>query len=192
MAGQIEPSNESVLLTAMAMAAFAIFFGARQSDMTQHNRGLMHVLGFEAIIKLLALIMVCLLSITIVDGGFPTILRDAQSHFGGYSVSGRAITMLLLAMAAMICLPRQFHVAMIERRHRSEVNWARWIFPLYLVITSLVVVPITMAGLSEYPTGVSPDLFVLQLPLGQGDGFLAMFVFLGGFSAATGLSLIHI
>lgn len=190
MTGQVEPSNESVLLTAIAMAVFAIFFGARQSDVTQHNRGLMHVLGFEAIIKLLALIMVCALSVTVVEGGMPTIIRDAQSHFGNYSISGRTVTMLLLAMAAIICLPRQFHVSIIERRHRSEVNCARWVFPLYLLITSLVVVPITMAGLSEYPTGVSPDLFVLQLPLGQGDGILAMFVFLGGFSAATGMVIV--
>ena len=190
MTSQTETSNESVLLTAIAMAAFAIFFGARQSDVTKHNRGLMHVLGFEAVFKLLALIMVCALSITMVDGGMSTIIKDAQSHFGDYSLSGRAVTMLLLAMAAMICLPRQFHVAIIERRDASEVNWARWIFPLYLLITSLVVVPIAMAGMSAYPTGVSPDLFVLQLPLGQGDGVLAMFVFLGGFSAATGMVIV--
>lgn len=190
MAGQTDPSNESVLLTAIAMAAFAIFFGARQSDVTQHNRGLMNVLGFEAIIKLLALIMVCALSVTIVEGGAPTIIRDAQSHFGGYSLSGRAVTMLLLSMAAMICLPRQYHVAIIERRDRSEINWARWVFPLYLILTSLVVVPITMAGMAQYPTGVSPDMFVLQLPLGQGDGLLAIFVFLGGFSAATGMVIV--
>ena len=190
MAGNVETSNESVLLTAMAMAAFAIFFGARQSDVTKHNRGLMHVLSFEAVIKLLALMMVSALSITVVDGGIPTIIKDAQVHFGGHGLSGRAVTMLLLAMAAMICLPRQFHVAIIERRDRSEVNWARWIFPLYLLMTSLVVVPIAMAGISEFPTGVSPDLFVLKLPLGQGDGLLAMFVFLGGFSAATGMVIV--
>ena len=190
MAGQTEPSNESILLTAIAMAAFAIFFGARQSDVTQHNRGLMHVLGFEAVIKLLALVMVCALSITIVDGGVTTIVKDAQSHFGDYSLSGRAITILVLSMAAIICLPRQFHVAIIERRESSEVNWAKWVFALYLLITSLVVIPITMAGLSQYPTGVSPDLFVLQLPLGEGDGLLAMFVFLGGFSAATGMVIV--
>ena len=190
MAGNTETSNESVLLTAIAMAVFAIFFGARQSDVTQHNRGLMHVLGFEAIIKLLALMMVCVLSITIVDGGMTTIVKDAQAHFGNYSLSGRAITILLLSMAAVICLPRQFHVAIIERRDSSEVDWARWIFPLYLLLTSLVVVPIAMAGISQYPSGVSPDLFVLQLPLGQGDGVLAMFVFLGGFSAATGMVIV--
>jgi len=132
MTGQIQTSNESVLLTAIAMAAFAIFFGARQSDVTQHNRGLMHVLGFEAIIKLLALMMVCALSVSIVDGGMARIMSDASSHFDDYSISGRAVTMLLLSMAAMICLPRQFHVAIIERRAASEVNWARWIFPLYL------------------------------------------------------------
>lgn len=190
MTGQLGPSNESVLLTAMAMAAFAIFFGARQSDITQHNRGLMHVLSFEAVIKLLALVMVCALSITIADGGTSKIIADAQSHFGSHSISGRAVTMLLLAMAAMICLPRQFHVAIIERRDPSDVDWARWIFPLYLLITSLVVVPIAMTGMANFPSGVSPDLFVLKLPLSEGDGLLAMFVFLGGFSAATGMVIV--
>lgn len=187
---KIEASNETVLLTAMAMAAFAIFFGARQSDMTKHNRGLMHVLCFEAVIKLLALMMVCALSITVMDGGTSAIIETAQSHFAGDSLSARSITILLLSMAAVICLPRQFHVSIIERRHSKEVDWARWIFPLYLLITSLVVIPITMAGLSQFPSGVSPDLFVLQLPLSQGDGFLAMFVFLGGFSAATGMVIV--
>jgi len=77
---KIEASNETVLLTAMAMAAFAIFFGARQSDMTKHNRGLMHVLCFEAVIKLLALMMVCALSITMVNGGTSAIIEDAQTR----------------------------------------------------------------------------------------------------------------
>ena len=185
-----QPSNETVLLTAMAMAAFAIFFGARQSDVTKHNRGLMQVLCFEAIIKLIALMMVCALSITMVDGGVSTIINDAQVHFAGDSLSARSITILLLSMAAVICLPRQFHVSIIERRQSGEVDWARWIFPLYLLLTSLVVIPITMAGLSQFPSGVSPDLFVLQLPLSQGDGLLAMFVFLGGFSAATGMVIV--
>lgn len=187
---KVEASNETVLLTAMAMAAFAIFFGARQSDITKHNRGLMHVLCFEAIIKLLALMMVCILSITLMDGGASGVLDRAQSHFAGDSLSARSITILLLSMAAVICLPRQFHVSITERRDAKEVNWARWIFPLYLLITSLVVIPITMAGLSQFPSGVSPDLFVIQLPLSQGDGLLAMFVFLGGFSAATGMVIV--
>lgn len=187
---KIEAANETVLLTALAMAAFAIFFGARQSDVTQHNRGLMRVLGFEALIKLAALIAVCILSITLMEGGLPTIMVDAQTHFSGYELSSRPVTILLLAMAAIICLPRQFHVSIIERQSPDEVNWARWVFPLYLLITSLVVIPITMAGLSIFPVGTSPDLFVLALPLQHGDGILAMFVFLGGFSAATGMVIV--
>ncbi|WP_371395875.1 PAS-domain containing protein [Fretibacter rubidus] len=190
MTGQSGLSNESVLLTAIAMAVFAILFGARHSDVTQHNRGLMRVLGFEAIVKLLALMMVCALSIAVMDGGPTTLMSRAEIHFDGYSISGRAITIMFLSMAAIICLPRQFHVAIIERRDSQEVSWARWIFPLYLLLTSLVVVPITMAGLSVLSPDVSPDLYVIQLPLSQGDGLLAMFVFLGGFSAATGMVIV--
>ncbi|MEP6343604.1 MAG: PAS-domain containing protein [Maricaulaceae bacterium] len=186
----IEPSNETVLFTAMAMAVFAILFGARQSDVTKHNRGLMHVLCFEAIIKLLALMMVCALSITMIDGGLVSTVSHAQNHFGNDSLSARSVTILFLSMAAIICLPRQFHVAMIERHSPNDINWARWVFPLYLLLTSLVVIPITMAGLTQLPSDVSPDLFVIQLPLSKGDGMLAMFVFLGGFSAATGMVVV--
>lgn len=188
--GVIDPSNETVLFTAMAMAVFAILFGARQSDVTKHNTGLMHVLCFEAIIKLLALMMVCALSVTMIDGGLPATIGHAQNHFASDSLSARSITILLLSMAAMICLPRQFHVAMIERHSSNDVNWARWVFPFYLLLTSLVVIPITMAGLTQLPADVSPDLFVIQLPLSKGDGMLAMFVFLGGFSAATGMVIV--
>ncbi len=186
----VELTNETVLLTALTMAAFAIFFGARQSDVTKRNRGLMRVLAFEALIKLAALIAVCILSLRIFDGGISALATDANAHFGNPEISGRGVTMLLLSMAAMICLPRQFHVAMIERRDAREVNWARWVFPLYLLVTSLVVVPITIAGLSIFPSGLSADLFVLKLPMASDHNVLALIVFLGGFSAATGMVIV--
>lgn len=188
--GQSNPANETVFLVSLALAVFAILFGARQADATQNNPGLMRVLSLEAIIKLLALLAVAVLSVNLLGQKEIIVLEGAQNHFADYSLSGRAITILFLSMAAIICLPRQFHVAMIERQSKREVQIARFMFPVYLLITAVVVVPITLAGLLVLNSDTSPDLFVLQIPLSQGDGLLALFVFLGGFSAATSMVIV--
>ncbi|MGF1463081.1 MAG: PAS-domain containing protein [Maricaulaceae bacterium] len=188
--GSIGPSaNESVLLVALAMAAFVILFGARHADATRRNAGLMRVIAFEAIVKLSVLVMVAVLSLGVLaDAGdaAPT----AASVFGAPTLSGRFITLTLLAMGAILCLPRQFHVAFIQRGGDRDLARARWVFPLYLAATSLVVIPIALAGLASLPAGASPDLFVLHLPLAQGDGWLGLAVFLGGFSAATAMVIV--
>lgn len=185
-----EPQGETVLLTAVALAVFAILFGARHSDASQHNSGMMRVLAFEAVFKLVALIAIFLLSIVVLGQDAPAPNVSFDSVFQSSDIGARFVTITLLSMGAIICLPRQFHVAMIERRDAKEVRTARWLLPLYLLVTSMVVVPITLAGLSALPEGTQPDLFVLALPLAQGEGMLAMLVFLGGFSAATGMVIV--
>ncbi|MEM1390144.1 MAG: PAS domain-containing hybrid sensor histidine kinase/response regulator [Pseudomonadota bacterium] len=184
------PPDETVLLTGFALALFAILFGARYADTTKHNAGLMRVLAFEAIVKLVALFAVCGLSLTLLSGFGGPAPDLAPSPFVMSDLSGRFVTILLLSMGAIICLPRQFHVTMIERRDDKDNARAGWVFPLYLLATAIVVVPITMAGLSVLPAGTSPDIFVLQLPLSSGDGLMAMVVFLGGFSAASGMVIV--
>ncbi|MAN46542.1 MAG: hybrid sensor histidine kinase/response regulator [Hyphomonas sp.] len=184
------PASETVLLTAIALAIFAILFGTRQSDATRHNSGLMRVLALEAMLKLTALVAVAILSVMLLMKGGITEGSAAIQPFKTFSFSERFVTMTLLSMAAIICLPRQFHVAMIERQSMNDLKMARWVFPLYIFLTCLVVVPITLAGLSVLGPGAQPDLFVLDLPLEQGRGLLATMVFLGGFSAATGMVII--
>ena len=184
------PADETVLLTALALAVFAILFGARQSDKTRQNAGLMRVLAFEALLKLGALVAVCVLSIGILSGDTVTLTERARDVFEPGSLSARFITITLLSMGAIICLPRQFHVTMIERRNSKDMDSARWLFPAYMMATSLVVVPIALVGMSVLPASSPADLYVLNLPLSQGDGILALLVFLGGFSAAMGMVIV--
>ncbi|MEO0714221.1 MAG: PAS-domain containing protein [Pseudomonadota bacterium] len=181
-------ADETVLATAAVLAIFAILFGARRSDKTERNAGLMLVLAFEAVIKLVALAAVCALAImAISDPAAPTLVTTA---FTEKSLSARFVTITILSMAAIICLPRQFHVAMLERRSSREIDRARWLFPLYLAATSVVVVPITVAGLQILPASSPADMYVLALPLSQENGVLALLTFLGGFSAATGMVIV--
>ncbi|MCR9193725.1 MAG: PAS-domain containing protein [Hyphomonas sp.] len=189
--GDIQPQSgtESVLITAIGLALFAILFGARHSDLTRHNAGLMRVLAFEAIVKILALIAVAILSINLIGSGAIENVPRVEEVFPA-DISARFVTITLLSMAAIICLPRQFHVGFIERRDDRDLALARWLFPIYLLVTSLVVIPITLAGSGGLPGGIPADLYVLELPLAQDNGWLAMLVFLGGFSAATGMVIV--
>lgn len=185
-----DTGTEPVLITAIGLAIFAILFGARHSDLTRHNAGLMRVLAFEAVIKLVALAAVAILSISLLSKVDASQIPRLETVFPFEGISGRFVTMTLLSMAAILCLPRQFHVAIIERRNDKERQLARWLFPAYMVVTCLVVLPITFAGIGTLPGDVPADLYVLELPLINGDGLLAMFVFLGGFSAATGMVIV--
>lgn len=187
--GAAEPAQDTVLVTALALAAFAILFGARQSDATRHNTGVMRVLAFEAVVKLAALVAVCGLALVMLPAGEAR-PPAAEAAFAGEGLSGRFVAITLLSMAAIVCLPRQFHVAFIERRTDRELSFARFAFPAYLAATSAVVIPITLAGLSVLGPGAPGDLYVLQLPLLAGQELLALFVFLGGFSAASGMVIV--
>ncbi len=183
-------AHNTVLLTAFALGLFAILFGTRHADTTRRNVGLMQVLAFEAVIKIVALAAVCLIAIGAIGDGDPgrAAATASQFRFGGPVTD--FTTMLILATAAIICLPRQFHVAMVERGRRDDVSTARWVFPAYLGVTSLLVVPIAVAGSAVLGTSYLPDLYVIGLPLSRGHEGIALLVFLGGLSAAAGMVVV--
>ncbi len=184
------PPDETVLLTAIVLAAFVIVFGSRTADMTRANVGLVRILALEAIVKLFALGVVCVLSLMAVSSLDLGAFQAASDPFRADMNVARFITTVIVAAGVIICLPRQFHITFIEPHDQEGLKRARWLFPIYLVITSLMVVPITMAGLHLLPDTVDGDLFVLELPLAQENGLMALLVFLGGFSAATGMVIL--
>ncbi|MEM1434828.1 MAG: PAS domain-containing hybrid sensor histidine kinase/response regulator [Pseudomonadota bacterium] len=190
LSGTALSTDGLVLLIAVALAAFAILFGARSADTTASNAGLMRVLAFESVIKLAALLAVCLLSVTLLSGPTPLPETITASNLGAAPASGRFLSITVLAMIAVLCLPRQFHVANIEWRSERELKQARWAFPLYLLLTSLVVIPIALAGTQQFGGSVTADMYVLALPLSEGDGLLALLVFLGGFSASSSMVIV--
>ncbi|HAB86631.1 MAG TPA: hybrid sensor histidine kinase/response regulator, partial [Pseudomonas sp.] len=95
-----------------------------------------------------------------------------------------------VAMMAIVCLPRQFHVAVVENIEPRDFRLARWVFPLYLVLAAVFVVPIALAGQMLLPAGVTPDSFVISLPLAELHPWLALLAFIGGASAATGMVIV--
>jgi len=188
---------DTAIVVAIALAAFAILFGTRHADATEHHPGMMLALAFESLVKLGALLAVgAFVTFGLFDGpaelaarvaADPQVraLREAARPAGHY------LALTVLGVLAIFCLPRQFHVAVVENAGPRDLQIARWLFPLYLVAISLFVLPVANAGLVTFgANALDPDLFVLNLPLAAGQPALALLTFIGGLSAATGMVIV--
>ncbi|MBL4801493.1 MAG: PAS-domain containing protein [Emcibacter sp.] len=190
-------SNNQTFLIAIMLAFFSIMFGTRHIDATEHHRGLIQAIAFEAIIKLVALMAVGIfVTFYLMDGIGDLLsrldqLNQSQNLFTSDQLNTRFFTILFLSMAAIICLPRQFHVTVVENNDPNDVKMARWIFSLYLILISLVFIPTVVGGI-ELLSGTiqNPDYYVLGLPIIFDNKALAVFIYLGGFSAATGMVIV--
>ena len=193
-----EPLSRNLpLYLALALALFAMLFGTRNIDASEHHRGLMWAIAFESLVKLLAFLAIGLFVIFSVFDGLPDVARtlrdnaEYQRLFSPWQIPEGFGIQLILAMTAILCLPRQFHVAVVEFRNVNQLRVARWLFPGYLVVFAALIVPITLGGLTQFSgQDVNPDTYVLALPLAFDRDALAVLAFLGGFSAATGMVIV--
>lgn len=173
------------------MAVFSILFGTRQVDATEHRPGLMLAVAFESLVKLIALVVVGMSAVRWFSGSEFQVVEAARALIDNTPPVG-FVSQTLLAFAAVICLPRQFHVAIVECGNVGDIRRARWMFGTYLVIVSLMVLPIASAGVALFGRDgdVAADSFVLAVPLVQNQAALAIMAYIGGFSAATGMVII--
>ncbi len=185
---------DAALLLAAVLAAFTILFGTRQVDVTESHRGMVLAIAVESAVKLLAFVAVGLFVLFGLFDGPVDLFAQARADavvrelYSSSSIGAPFFVHSLLAMLAIICLPRQFHMAVVENSGRRDLATARWAFPVYLAIFSIFVVPIAIAGLLK--GGPDADFFVLTLPLSHGHEGLALLSFVGGFSAATGMVIV--
>ena len=188
--------SDIALLVAILLALFAILFGTRHADATEHQDGLILAVAVESIVKLVAFLAVGYAVVYFYfDGTGDLIARsmaDAQvvSAFTYPTSLGTWLVMTSLSAFAIIMLPRQFYVTVVENRSESELKTATWLFPLYLVLINVFVVPVAYAGLVLLGPATDSDLYVLSLPLVHGQDMLALFVFIGGLSAATAMVIV--
>ncbi len=192
----ISPKLSAFVLTA-ALALFSILFGTRNLDASEHHRGMMCAIAFESMIKLMAFVAIGLFVIfEVMDGPghFVQLLQqDLQTNarFTGWQLDSGFLVNILIATTAVICLPRQFHVLVVENKSLLDLRNARWAFPLYLLIFSFFVLPISLGGQMLFAgQNVNPDSYVLAIPLAQGSEWMTLLTFIGGFSAATGMVIV--
>jgi Na+/proline symporter/signal transduction histidine kinase len=192
------PVGDTALWVGVAMAAFAVLFGARRIDATEHHEGVTVAIAFESVLKLVAFLAVGAFVVWGLWDGFGPLFAAAAgqpelARLTGFDAARPGwVTLTLLAAAAVFCLPRQFQVTIVGCADPAHLRTAAWAFPLYLLAINVFVLPIALAGMIAFPDGaVAPDAFVLALPLSAGATNLALLVFLGGLSAATAMVIVE-
>ncbi len=187
-------ATQGVLLLTAVLAGLAMLFGTRQFARSEQQGGLMVAVAFESAVKLFALIMVSLFALLFSQHPVSLVQQDLATAFHTIQQSGLPSsfwTQTLLAAAAIICLPRQFHVAIVELKDQRHIKGARFWFSIYLLLMILAIIPIASWALHMPPSALPvPDLAVLMLPMLHDQPWLALLAFLGGFSAATGMLLV--
>jgi diguanylate cyclase (GGDEF)-like protein len=189
---------------ALVLAAFTIVFGTRKLDTAERHEGMVAAIAFESLVKLLAFLAVGIfVTWGMYDGISDLFSKAAQVPdivkvftIGGgatdvYRSWASLFSLAFLGMMAILFLPRQFQLAVVENVDEAHLNKAIWLFPLYLFLFNLFVLPLAFGGLLHFGTSVNPDTFVLTLPLAAQQQALALLVFLGGFSAATGMVIVE-
>ncbi|WP_223476843.1 PAS domain-containing hybrid sensor histidine kinase/response regulator [Oricola indica] len=184
------------LVVALFLSVFAILFGTRHADATEHQDGLILAVALESLVKIIVFLVVASAVVFFMYGGpgpiFDAIRNDERvvSAISRGSSPSTWIVMTLLSASAILALPRQFHVTVVENRADVELRRARWMFPLYLIVINVLVLPLAVAGMLNLGPDVSPDSYVLALPLSAGQDFLAFLTFTGGLSAATAMVIV--
>lgn len=188
--------NDTAFYLSIILAVFIILFVFRNIETTDKHHGLMGAIAIDSVVKLLAFLAVGVFVTHFLFDGFSDIFNQSaikiQESFREVP-EGNGLNwflLLLLSMSAVVLLPRQFQVAIAENTNEKDIRTAGWLFPLYLLLINLFVVPIAMAGTISLPSSIDPDSYVLALPLLNGANGLALFTFIGGFSAATGMIIV--
>ncbi|MCC6459145.1 MAG: histidine kinase [Saprospiraceae bacterium] len=184
----------------LAMAIFTGVFGTRKLDPNERHEGLVAAIAFESLVKLIAFMAVGIFVTFGIYHGFDDLFGQAAQHpetlrlftFADSGVTAFSWNIIvLLSLFAIILLPRQFHISVVESTSPRHVPKAMWVFPLYLLLINIFVLPLAMAGKMMFDSSVHPDTYVLSLPMSQGANWLALAAFIGGFSAATSMVVIE-
>ena len=194
-----DPFGDVTFIIAITMAVFAVLFGTRHTDATEHQDGLMLAVATESVVKIAAFLIVgYFITYSLFGGVGPLIDRAAGkpeiiSLFARGFHGGQWITVTFLSSVCIILLTRQFHVTIVENHSEREVGRASWLFPLYLIAINIFVIPIAIAGMLTFQNGnTDADMFLLALPLKRGAEAFTLIAFLGGLSAATAMVIVEL
>lgn len=195
-------TQDTAFYVAMVLAGFTMVFGARHLDSTERHEGMVAAIAFESVVKLVAFLAVGGFVVWGLFDGLGDVFARAAAEpatqkllsmdLGASGVWAQWFALTLLAMLSVLLLPRQFQVMVVENVRESHLRRALWVFPLYMLLINLFVLPIALGGLLYFETGnMNPENFVLSLPLSDGQYALAMLAFIGGLSAATGMVIVE-
>ncbi len=192
------------ILLPLILSGFSIAFGARRLVSSERHEGLIAAIAFESLVKIACMLGLGLFATYHLYNGFMDLFsrfHDAKpdtffrlftiNRAGGSSNSTPPFTMLFMSMGAIMLLPRQFHVMVIENCNERHIKTAMWLFPLYLFLTNIFIMPIALSGIINMKATDNSDFFALSIPLLTDHGSVATLAYLGGLAAATGMILVE-
>jgi Na+/proline symporter/nitrogen-specific signal transduction histidine kinase len=179
----------------IAITLFILTLGPRKFNSSEKHEGMIFAISVESIIKLIAFLAIGIYITYVIHSGWDDIIQQAKAPLpsiqnqGGY---GNWFIQLVICGVSFLFLPRVFHVAIVEINEEENLKQASWLFPLYMVLINLLVIPLGYAGYTYlHANGLNSDLYLLGLPLHFSSKFLAIIVYIGGFSAATGMVIME-
>lgn len=193
---------DTAFIAALFLGVFSILFGARHLDASERHEGLVAALALQSVVKLIAFIAVGIFVTYGLFDGMTDIFTRFTAQFPDrtelflldtpqvpYSLW---FSWLLFPIMAVMFLPHQFHVMVIENSDENHILDAMWIFPTYTLLLALFVMPIALGGtIVNSGDTATADYFAIHLPLQTGHPWLAMLVFIGGFSASAGMVILE-
>ena len=192
--------KDNTLYIAIGLSVFVIFFGTRSVDATEKHEGMVAAIAFESIVKIVAFIVAGIFVTYFLFNGFGDVMHKAEQfpslqklftvHDSNMYV--QMFAMMLLSMLAVLFLPRQFQISVVENVQEQHLNKAMWLFPLYLFVINIFVIPIAFGGSIIFNgQHVNADTYVLALPLQAHKTWLTVMVYIGGFSAASSMIIVE-
>lgn len=175
-----------------------IFFGLRKLNSTERHPSLVFTSAFESVVKLFSFLIIGATVVYLGYGGFGTLFaqveemrqtQQLQFPMNKFPVSSW-ISVTVMSLFAFLFLPRQFHMAVVEATHDKHLSRASWLFPLFLVLINLFVLPVALIGLLQGHS--HRDLFLLEIPREMGLNWAVMLGYLGGLSAVFGMVIVEV
>lgn len=190
--------DDSTLYIAVLLAVFATFFGTQRTDASEKHRGIIVSVAFESILKLMFFLIIGVyVTFFLFDGTSDIYGKIANTpnfepltKLSGLEAGFDWFFMIMISFIAIFLLPRQFQVSVLENNREKHLKQAIWMFPLYLLLFNVFVIFIAWAGKLTFGNTVNEEYFALLLPLEYNHVFLALLVFLGGFSAVISMVVV--
>lgn len=182
------------LIVTIGLGAFIVMFTTHRFQNKEQNTGLIGAVAVESIVKLLVFLIFGIYVTYFIFNGqsdlYSSIPENALT-INKNNDYGQWFGMILLSMMAFLFLPRQFEMGIVEISQERQLKRAIWVFPLYLVLINLFVIPIAIAGNQLFEgKGLDGDTYMLAIPLLFNNTWMAALVLLGGFSAASGMIIV--
>ena len=189
--------SDPTICIALLMAIFSILFGTRNLDASEHHKGLMLAVSFESLVKLFAFITIGIYAVFFIRDGaldvYQGAMADSQlaSNLSNYQQPLTYLVHALIGAIAIFALPRQFHAAVVEYSSSKDLKTARWLFPFYLLLSNLFILPIGLVGFLDFDTTPFQQQYLtLWIPLASDAKGLALLAYIGGLSAGTSMVIV--